>query len=497
MTTPLSLMVTDAGRAALIDAGAGGTSAVRIVEAGVTATAFVNAPTLTALPGEIKRTAAVAGIAIDDTTIHLTIRDSSDDAYAVRGIGLYLEDGTLFATYSQSSRIMQKDAAVVFFLAADIRLMPGEAALVEFGDANFLNPPASEDVKGVAFLASIAEALAGAVADKIITPAALAAVLANYVASTELGVADGVATLGPDGKLAVAQRPPIDLIDVFVPANEAAMLALAATVGDFAVRQDTGQVFVLQAAPATTLANWVTLATPAPVSSVNGKVGSVVLNPADIGAPPTTRTISAGGLLTGGGALSANRTISLAAATAAEALAGAIADKALTPASLASILTVLNGKAGSDATIGAGGILSGGGEIGGNPTISLLAATAAEILAGTSGSKVVTPASLADLPRSLTPNGYAFLPGGLVIQWVRYRSLMTTEATVSVAFPTTFPTIALPIALSGYTAAFSTVRDLWPQIVGTPTTTGCVVQVQSDDGKDMRLDGFDLIVLGF
>jgi hypothetical protein len=50
-----------------------------------------------------------------------------------------------------------------------------------------------------------------------------------------------VATLGEDGKLALAQRPPIDLIDVWPVASEAQMLALAdATAGDFAVRSDNG-----------------------------------------------------------------------------------------------------------------------------------------------------------------------------------------------------------------------------------------------------------------
>jgi hypothetical protein len=47
------------------------------------------------------------------------------------------------------------------------------------------------------------------------------------------------------------------------------------------------------------------------VASVNGYVGAVVLNAADVGAPPTTRSISTGTGLTGGGDLSANRTIAI------------------------------------------------------------------------------------------------------------------------------------------------------------------------------------------
>jgi hypothetical protein len=47
------------------------------------------------------------------------------------------------------------------------------------------------------------------------------------------------------------------------------------------------------------------------VTSVNGYTGTVVLNSADVGAVPTTRTITAGTGLTGGGDLSANRTLSI------------------------------------------------------------------------------------------------------------------------------------------------------------------------------------------
>ncbi len=47
------------------------------------------------------------------------------------------------------------------------------------------------------------------------------------------------------------------------------------------------------------------------VSSVNGYTGAVVLSASDVGAPPTSRTITAGTGLTGGGDLSANRTLSI------------------------------------------------------------------------------------------------------------------------------------------------------------------------------------------
>lgn len=65
--------------------------------------------------------------------------------------------------------------------------------------------------------------------------------------------------------------------------SEAAMLALDVPVGFTAVRTDIDKNFVLNALPASALANWVELASPtAPVLSVAGKQGEVELEVADI-----------------------------------------------------------------------------------------------------------------------------------------------------------------------------------------------------------------------
>ncbi|WP_179505656.1 MULTISPECIES: hypothetical protein [unclassified Sphingomonas] len=496
--TALVLQITNAGRAAMVDPVGGGTRTVRIAAAGLTQAAFVAAPTLEALPGEFKRIATVSGQAVAPDTVHLTLRDSGTDAYAVRGFGLYLEDGTLFAVYGQADAILEKAAAATFYLAIDWTLEAADVAAITFGDTTFLNPPATEEVAGVAALATVAEALGGLVANKVITPATMAQVLAGYVNAAQLGAAGGVATLGADGKLAVEQRPAIDLIDVWPVADQAAMLAKAdATVGDFAVRADNGLVYVLQALPPSTLGNWLEITTPSPVGSVNGKVGAVVLNAGDVGAVPTGRKVqTGGGLLTGGGTLAGDITVALTAAGPAEAAAGAAGDKVLTPASLATILATLASKANGAATVSAGGLLTGGGALAGNPTINLAAASAAEILAGTEAGKAVTPAGLAGLPRSLTPNGFWTLPGGLKLMWVQVRQLINTERVITVAYPDSFTTFVAPIALTGWNSVFSISRDLWLQFVGEPGLSNCTIQTQSDDGQDMRLDGFNAFLLG-
>lgn len=456
---PFAITITDAGIAAMVDAESGSFDPVTIAEIGLTNATFVVAPTLTGLPGEFKRISTVAGLPADDRTLHVMLRDGSDDAYAFTGFGIYLADGTLFGVYAQETAIAEKPAVAALLIAVDIRLDPGQAELFAFGDTNFINPPATEDTAGVAEIATLAEVEAGTDDTRFVTPAKIAQV---YAALALLGENNGIATLGPDGKLAVDQRPPLDLIDVFAVANQAAMLALAATPGDFAVRADNGLVYVLQQAPASTLGNWLEINTPAPVMSVNGKVGAVVLTPADIGSPPNARTVTGGGLVTGGGDLSANRVLTVAIATAAEALAGAINDKALTPASLAQVLDAIAARVTTARTVTGGGLVTGGGDLSANRTLTVAKATPAEIQAGTEDGKAITPAGLAGLPKDWSLNGYEYLPGGKLRQWGTFT--ITINQTLDVVLPITFPNACLNAWCSGG-RIFNNSQDNNPEVV--------------------------------
>jgi hypothetical protein len=137
--------------------------------------------------------------------------------------------------------------------------------------------------------------------------------ITDAIASSEKGAANGVATLGANSKIPSSQIPAIAITDTFVVASEAAMIALTtAEKGDVAVRTDLNKSFILTADPYSTLANWQELLTPtAAVSSVNGQTGAVSLTASDVSAVPTTRNVSTGTGLSGGGDLSADRTISL------------------------------------------------------------------------------------------------------------------------------------------------------------------------------------------
>lgn len=102
--------------------------------------------------------------------------------------------------------------------------------------------------------------------------------VADVVPLTQRGAPGGVATLDGGGLIPSAQLPPLAITNTFPVDNQAEMLALAAQVGDVAIRADGAGTFILRAEPASTLANWSALAPPAAgVTSVDGRTGVVSL----------------------------------------------------------------------------------------------------------------------------------------------------------------------------------------------------------------------------
>ncbi len=99
----------------------------------------------------------------------------------------------------------------------------------------------------------------------------------DFVAVTEKGANNGVATLGVNGKIPSTQIPAISFQSVSVVNSDATMTAIpGAQVGSIAIRSDQNINYVLSALPATTLSNWIQLAASTDVSTINGIVGPSV-----------------------------------------------------------------------------------------------------------------------------------------------------------------------------------------------------------------------------
>ena len=177
----LVIIVTDAGRAALVNAANNGTAPVVIAAAGVSSSVLAPTPQTAALPGEIKRIATLSGDVVSDDTIHLILRDESADQYTLRSLAFYLGDGTLFAVYGQALPIIEKSAQSMLLLAVDIRFADIDAAALSFGDTNFLNPPATTDRLGVVELATDAEATTGNDSQRAVTPKGLKTAVTSWL----------------------------------------------------------------------------------------------------------------------------------------------------------------------------------------------------------------------------------------------------------------------------------------------------------------------------
>ncbi|MGU3778533.1 phage tail fiber protein [Burkholderia metallica] len=201
------IIITDAGRAALVAAGNGGTNAHQVVEIGLANAPFVADKGLTKLPNELKRIKSFGGANVAPDTIHTTLKDDTADQYSLYGFGLYLENGVLLASYGQATPIMEKSPAAMLLLSSDMQFTAIDATKLVFGDASFLNPPATTERQGVVELATQAEVDAGSDDTRAITPKTAAS---RYAALTGAKFTGPVATefdAGPD-TAHVSIRPP-------------------------------------------------------------------------------------------------------------------------------------------------------------------------------------------------------------------------------------------------------------------------------------------------
>ncbi|HHU1479029.1 TPA: tail fiber protein [Escherichia coli] len=110
---------------------------------------------------EIKRLTTIGGKVVSPDTIHVTAKDDSKDEYAVHTIGLYTNKGTLFAVYSQEQVIINKASSTIALISSDIAIKNLDTKNITFGDVEFINPPATETVVGVARFANEQEIDAG------------------------------------------------------------------------------------------------------------------------------------------------------------------------------------------------------------------------------------------------------------------------------------------------------------------------------------------------
>lgn len=177
-----NVVITSAGLAALVNAENNGTLPVKITKFGLGTGNYTPSADQTALQSKFKEITALSGGDVGDNTIHVTMSDTSSDVYTVNEVGVYLEDGTLFAVSSQpTGAILQKASGSQGLLSIDLVISGGTSGITVDGDTNFFNPPATTQVAGVVKLASLDEIKTGTNSSKAVTPSGVFNFVKTYV----------------------------------------------------------------------------------------------------------------------------------------------------------------------------------------------------------------------------------------------------------------------------------------------------------------------------
>jgi len=207
----LQFIITDAGRAAIAQVG-GAIGPVTLTKIAIGSGGYTPTATRTALQTEIKRLDPSGSSVPVPGTIHLTAQDDSADSYSVKEIGLYTNNNVLFAVYSQTGVILTKGSTASALFALDFVMTNVPAGTVVVGDAGFSYAQANETRLGVLAIATTAEAQAGTIDTKIITPLKLAQVTATETRRGVIALATTAEAqaLAPDDTKAISVARLVD-----------------------------------------------------------------------------------------------------------------------------------------------------------------------------------------------------------------------------------------------------------------------------------------------
>ena len=315
----LQFIITDAGRAAIAQVG-GAIGPVTLTKIAIGSAGYTPTASRTALQTEIKRLDPSGSSVPVPGTIHLTAQDDSADSYSVKEIGLYTNNNVLFAIYSQTGVILTKGSTASALFALDFVMTNVPAGTVVVGDAGFSYAQANETRLGVLAIATTAEAQAGTIDTKIITPLKLAQVTATESRRGVIALATTAEAqaLAPDATKALTVAR---LVDRTATTGRAGVVVLASST-ETQTGTDANRV--------------VTPSALASLTATDARAGLVELatNAETQTGTDTTRAVTPASL--------ASRTATDARAgivelaTNAETQAGASSNLAVTPASLAS-----------------------------------------------------------------------------------------------------------------------------------------------------------------
>ena len=226
----INMVITTAGRQAIVNAQKTGTNAVTIEKIAVGTGKYTPAASQTGLQVEVNRLLISEGGSAGDNAIHVAYRDESSNAYTVYEFGLFLTDGTMFAVYSSSTAILQKTTNSVAFLSVDVTFEDIDVESITFGDVTFSNAAATTTNAGVIAIATDDEVIEGAATQKAITPNNLKALTSTSSRAGLIAIAsEAESTAGANDTKAITPLKLKGAIDARLATNAEAQTGTDAT----------------------------------------------------------------------------------------------------------------------------------------------------------------------------------------------------------------------------------------------------------------------------
>jgi hypothetical protein len=153
--------------------------------------------------------------------------------------------------------------------------------------------------------------------------------------------------------------------------------------------------------------------------------------------------------------------------------------------------------------INSSGLVSGGGDLTADRTINVTKASSTDVMAGTADDRAITPLALKTsrvgtfsvaAGAAYAVSGYDTSANGIITQWGQVRTSITGSYTIS--FPKAFPNNCFTITTTAQNTGANggTLYDSWTQNVSR-TLSSFTILMQSSVGS-ASIDGFDFIAIG-
>jgi phage-related tail fiber protein len=172
MTAALQPIITNVGLQAALNASNDGLQA-KLTHIALGDSGWQPNANATQLQQGRQRISISSSSRLQSNQLHITAVENGDQNYWVCEIGLFLEDGTLLAIWSDAEQALAwKSADVDLLLAFDLLLtaLPADSVIID-GSGGLELSPATDQQRGIVRLATIEEAKQGTDALTAITPA--------------------------------------------------------------------------------------------------------------------------------------------------------------------------------------------------------------------------------------------------------------------------------------------------------------------------------------